>query len=334
MGLKYDGGDRAMTAQALWTVAQNTFALRPVALSDGEPGNVTLKALYSGVSRGTEGLVARGGVPESEWHRMRCPFQEGDFPFPVKYGYAFVGEIIDGPSERLGQRCFALHPHQSHAVLPGAAAVPLPNALPARRAVLAANMETAANIVWDSGAGPGDRVLIVGAGVVGLLTAHIIAGMPGADVTIVDVNPARKSLADTLGVQFSLPDAAPRDMDITINTSASAAGLRLALEAAGRSARVVEASWHGSNDVALPLGGAFHSKRLSIVSSQVGDIPADRKARWDYTRRLSMALRLLAQAPQLEALLTHEIPFADAPARLPILLAPGAEALCPVLTYP
>lgn len=323
-----------MTAQALWTVSQNAFALRDVELPDREPESVTLKALYSGISRGTEGLVARGAVPASERDRMRCPHQDGDFPFPVKYGYAFVGEIVEGPVARLGQRCFALHPHQSHAVLPGTAALPLPDGLPSRRAVLAANMETAINIVWDSGAGPGDRVLVIGAGVVGLLTAYIVAGMPGTDVTIVDVTPAREGVAAALGVPFAVPDAAPGDMDIAINTSASAAGLRLGLEAAGRSACVVEASWHGSNDVALPLGGAFHSKRLSIVSSQVGDLPAGRKARWDYARRLSLALRLLTQAPQLDALLTHEIPFAEAPAHLPTLLAPGADALCPVLIYP
>lgn len=323
-----------MTARALWTVGEGRFALRAAALPARGAGFVTLRARFSGVSRGTEGLVARGGVPESEHARMRCPNQEGDFPFPVKYGYALVGEVTDGPPDRLGQTCFALHPHQSAAVLPAAAALPLPDGLPPRRAVLGANMETAVNIAWDSGAGPGDRVLVVGAGVVGLLTAHVIGAMPGTEVTVVDLNPARAGVAGALGLAFAAPEAAPGEVDIAVNTSASGAGLRCALAAAGHGARVVEASWHGTGEVALPLGGAFHARRLSIMSSQVGDLPADRKVRWDFARRLALALRLLRGSPALDALLSHDITFDDAPARLPALLEPGADALCPVITYP
>ena len=319
--------------RALWTIDAGRFALRDTPLPPENGDMVTLTARYSGVSRGTEALVARGGVPESEHARMRCPFQEGDFPFPVKYGYAFVGDVAEGPPDRLGQVCFALHPHQTHARLPAAAALPLPHGLPPRRAVLAANMETAVNVTWDSGAGPGDRVLVVGAGVVGVLVAHVIAGIPGTQVTLCDLNPGRAALAAAMGAAFATPDAVPNGQDIVINTSASAAGLRLALDAAGQEALVVEASWHGAGDVALPLGGPFHARRLTLRSSQVGDLPSHRKPRWDYTRRLTLALRLLRDAPALDALLTHDIPFDDAPARLPALLAPGADALCPVITY-
>lgn len=323
-----------MTAQALWTIAANEFALRPVEVAPAGPDTVTLRAAYSGVSRGTEGLVARGAVPQSEWSRMRCPHQEGSFPFPVKYGYALVGEIVDGPDHRLGELCFALHPHQSLSTLPESAALALPKGLPPRRAVLGANMETAVNIAWDSQAGPGDRVLLVGAGVVGLLTGFVLAGIPGTEVTLVDLDPARAGVARALGLTCVLPDATPHDQDVTINASASGAGLRLALQAAASEARVVEASWHGGADVTLPLGGAFHARRLQIVSSQVGALPASRKARWSYARRLSLALRLLRNAPQLDALLTHDVPFAEAPQRLADLLKPGADVLCPVITYP
>lgn len=323
-----------MTPRALWTIAANSYALRDTDLPPDGGDMVTLRALYSGVSRGTEALVARGGVPESEHDRMRCPNQDGEFPFPVKYGYALVGEVTDGPADRLGQTCFALHPHQTHTRLPAAAALPLPDGLPARRAVLAANMETAVNVTWDSGAGPGDRVLVVGAGVVGLLVAHVIARIPGTQVTLCDLNPARAPLAEAMGAAFAAPDGAPGGQDIVINTSASAAGLRMALDAAGQEGTVVEASWHGTGDVALPLGGPFHARRLTLRSSQVGDLPAHRKPRWDYARRLSLALRLLRDAPALDALLTHDIPFDDAPDLLPALLAPGTDALCPVITYP
>lgn len=323
-----------MTPRALWTIAENCFALRDTPLPADTHGKVTLAARYSGVSRGTEALVARGGVPVSEHARMRCPFQEGDFPFPVKYGYALVGAVTDGPADRLGQMCFALHPHQTLARVPETAAMPLPDGLPPRRAVLAANMETAVNVTWDSGAGPGDRVLVVGAGVVGLLVAHVTAAIPGTQVTLCDINPDRATLADAMGAAFVAPADAPGGQDIVINTSASAAGLRLALDAAGQEATVVEASWHGSSDVSLPLGGPFHARRLTLRSSQVGDLPPTRKPRWDYARRMTLALRLLRDAPAVDALLPHDIPFDMAPDLLPALLAPGADALCPVITYP
>ena len=296
-------------------------------------GVMRLRALFSGISRGTERLILNGAVPESEHTRMRCPFQEGDFPFPVKYGYCFVGQVVDGPVERLGQTCFALYPHQNVADIPEDWAIPLPDGLPPRRAVLAANMETALTAVWDSQAGPGDRVLVVGAGVLGLLIAALIAAIPGTAVTISDLNPARAPIAQALGIHYAAPDAVPENADVTINASASAGGLRLALAKAGHEARVVEASWHGANAVSLPLGEAFHAKRLSLVSSHVGHIPTARAGRWSHRRRMETALRLLAQMPALDALITHEVAFEDAPDQLPRLIDQAADALCIVLRY-
>lgn len=302
---------------------------------DSVTGDVMrLKALYSGISRGTERLVLNGAVPESEHTRMRCPFQEGDFPFPVKYGYCFVGQVADGPPERLGQTCFALYPHQDLAEIPADAAIPLPEGLPPRRAVLAANMETALTAVWDSGAAPGDKVLVVGAGVLGLLMASLIAAMPGTAVTITDLNPERAAIARALGVRFAASAAeAPDGQDITINASASGGGLRLAMEKAGHEARVVEASWHGANEVSLPLGEGFHSRRLQLISSHVGHIPTARAGRWSHRRRMETALRLLAEMPALDALITHEVPFEDAPDHLPALINDSPDALCIVLHY-
>ncbi len=296
-------------------------------------GVMRLRALFSGISRGTERLVLNGSVPESEHTRMRCPFQEGDFPFPVKYGYCFVGEVVEGPQERVGETCFALHPHQNMAEIPVDAAVPLPDDLPARRAVLAANMETALTAVWDSGAAPGDRVLVVGAGVLGLLIAALAAAVPGTEVTISDLNPARAAIANRLGIHFATRTEIADNFDIAINASASAGGLRLAMEKAGHEARVVEASWHGANDVTLPLGGAFHSRRLQLISSHVGHIPTAKAGRWSHRRRMETALRLLAAMPELDALITHELAFEDAPDRLPALINDSADALCIVLRY-
>jgi threonine dehydrogenase-like Zn-dependent dehydrogenase len=316
------------TARALWLTGPGAAELRPTALGVGD---VVVRTRFSGISRGTEALVAAGRVPPAEHASMRCPLQEGDFPFPVKYGYAAVGEVIAGPDDLLGRTVFALHPHQERFAIPAAMAVPLPAELPPERAVLAANMETALTVVWDAGVGPGDRVAVVGAGVVGALAAHIAAGIPGAEVTLLDVNPARAPLAEGLGCRFAAPDEAPDECDVVIHASASAAGLATAIACAGREARVVEASWHGAGEVAVPLGGAFHSRRLALVSSQVGRVPPARAPRWSNRRRLETALGLLA-APALEALVSGETDFADLPGAYGGILADPAT-LCHRVRY-
>jgi threonine dehydrogenase-like Zn-dependent dehydrogenase len=314
-----------MTASALWCIAPDQAEIRPGAIGEG----VLVDALFSSISRGTERLVAAGRVPVSEHARMRGPGMEGDFPFPVKYGYCSVGRVAEGALQ--GRAVFALFPHQSQYRLPESALTPLPDALPPERAVLAANMETALTILWDSGAGAGDRIAVIGAGVVGALVATLAARLPGADVTLVDINPDRADLADALGIDFALPDAAPTDCDVVIHTSASEAGLALALSLAGQEATVVEASWHGNSTVSVPLGGPFHSRRLRLVSSQVGNIPAARLPRWTYGRRLAKALDLLCD-PRLDVLISGETDFADLPAAYPgILAAPGT--LCHRIRY-
>ncbi len=295
------------------------------------PGDVVVETRFSGISRGTEALVLRGGVPEAERARMRAPLQAGEFPFPVKYGYAAVGRVVAGPVAMIGREVFVLHPHQDRFSAPAAMAVPLPEGVPAGRAVLGANMETALNIVWDAGAGPGDRIAVVGAGVVGALAGWLCARLPGAEVTLVDVNPARAGLAAALGCRFAVPEAAPEECDVVIHASASGAGLATALGAAGLEATVVEASWYGDRPVTVGLGGAFHSRRLRLVSSQVGLVPAGRRARWSNRRRMEMALGLLAD-PALDALISGETRFSDLPARYAAILGAG-ETLCHRVVY-
>ncbi|MEM8552863.1 MAG: zinc-binding alcohol dehydrogenase [Pseudomonadota bacterium] len=293
-------------------------------------GAVLVDAAFSAISRGTERLVLEGRVPRSEWERMRCPHQGGTFPFPVKYGYALVGTAQNGP--HAGQRVFCLHPHQTRAAVSPDDVIPLPDAVPTQRAALAANMETALTIVWDCGAAPGDHVLVVGAGVVGLLTARLLARHPGVIVTVCDVDDGKRGAAEALGAKFSQPDDAPHNQDAVIHTSAVPAGLTTALQAAAPGARVVEASWYGDRAVSVPLGEDFHVKRLTLRSSQVGTIPPERSARWSHRRRLSTALKLL-EDPALDCLLTHTIPFDEAPQRLPGLMnEPGPLAI--LLAYP
>lgn len=314
-----------MTAQALWCISPDQAEIRPASMGEG----VAVQALYSGISRGTERLVSKGRVPVSENERMRGPSMEGTFPFPVKYGYCSVGRVMEGPLE--GRCTFALFPHQNLYRLPQASLTLLPEALPPGRAILAANMETALNILWDSGAGAGDRIAVIGAGVVGALVAKLAAGMPGADVVLVDINPDRAKLARALGLPFAVPQDAPQDFDVVVHTSASEAGLELALSIAGFGATVVEASWHGSKPVAVPLGGPFHSRRLKLISSQVGHLPADRLPRWSYTRRMAKALDLLCD-PVLDVLISGETDFAYLPKVYADILA-APETLCHRIRY-
>ena len=327
-----NGPGAARPAQALWYVGRGRAELRPVVLASPGPDEALVRTLWTGLSRGTERLVFEGRVSLWESERMRAPLQEGDFPFPVKYGYCAVGTVEEGPDSLVGRTVFCLHPHQERFVAPVGLLRPLPDPVPARRGVLAANMETALNALWDSGAGPGDRILVVGAGVVGCLTASLAARLPGAEVTLVDVDLSRKEIAARLGCGFAKPLDAPGEADVVFHASATAAGLACALACAGPEARVVEMSWYGDQMVPAPLGLDFHSRRLTLVSSQVGQISPSRRPRWDYERRMSKALALLADE-RLDALITEEVAFADLPGALPRLLAPGAPGLTTAIRY-
>ncbi|MET0341943.1 MAG: zinc-binding alcohol dehydrogenase [Polyangiales bacterium] len=318
--------------RALWFTGPRRAELREARLAEPRDGEVLVAALYSGISRGSERLVHEGRVPASEHARMRAPFQEGAFPFPVKYGYASVGRVMAGPGLLLGRDVFCLHPHQSAYVVPADAVLPVPTTVPSARAVLAANMETALNALWDAELRAGDRVAVVGAGVVGCLVAYLAARHPGTEVTLVDVDARKQAVAARLGVDFRLPTAAPRERDVVLHASGAPAGLATALALAGLEARVIELSWYGDQPVSAPLGEGFHALRLTLRSSQVGRLPAAQAARWTHRRRLALALDLLAD-PALDALITDEHAFEDAPAWLASLFAPERATLCARLVY-
>lgn len=324
------------TARAFWVQSPGVGEVRAVPLPPPGPGEVRVRALWSGISRGTESLVFRGEVPPSLRETMRCPFQEGEFPGPVKYGYMSVGvvEAGEGAGAALaGRTVFVLHPHQDRYVVPVRAVVPLPEGLPPERAILAANMETAVNGVWDARPSVGDRVLVVGAGVVGLLSAWLLSRVPGVALTLVDPNPARRGPAEALGLR--LRDAVPEGLgaDLVLHASGNPAGLAEALGAAAPEATVVELSWFGDQPVPLPLGEGFHPRRLTLKSSQVGAIPPHQRPRWDHGRRMALALDLLRD-PALDALVTGESPFADLPAVMERLARDGGDTLCHRIRYP
>ncbi|WP_165585394.1 zinc-binding alcohol dehydrogenase [Roseococcus sp. SYP-B2431] len=322
-------------ATALWHVAPGRCELREERLRIPREDDLQIRAIASGVSRGTERLVHRGRVPESQHAAMRCPMQEGELSFPVKYGYAAVGLVEEGPAEWIGRRVFVLHPHQTRFVAPIAMCARIPDAIPDRRAVLAANMETALNVVWDAAPRLGERAMVIGAGVVGLLCAWLLARIPGLRVCVVDRDPARAKLAASLGGEFFAPEAAPAEQELIVHASASEAGLRLALDRAGFEARLLEASWFGDAEPALPLGAAFHQKRLQLISTQVGSVSPAMRGRRAYADRMALALSFLDD-PRLDALVGPAVPFAELPSSMSALLDPPAGApqpLCPIILY-
>jgi threonine dehydrogenase-like Zn-dependent dehydrogenase len=318
--------------KALWYIGPGMAELRDEPITAG-PDDVRVRAHFGAISRGTEALVFAGRVPKSEYARMRGPHMGGEFPHPVKYGYAVVGQVEAGPAELAGRMVFALHPHQDEFALARDAVALLPDGVPPWRAVLAANMETALNAVWDGAPGPADRIAVIGAGVVGALVAYLCGRLAGSEVTLIDIDPARAPLARALGVKFAPPDAAPKDCDLVFHASGAPQGLVTALELAGDEAKVIELSWYGEGEVPLALGGAFHSRRLSIIASQVSKIAPSHRPRWTHARRMAAALGLLSDV-RLEVLLAPPVRFADLPARLPRILSPGSGVLCQRINYP
>jgi hypothetical protein len=321
-----------LTAEALWYVGPGRAEIRQERLLPLAEGMVRVCALYGSISRGTEALIAAGKVPSGEYQRMRAPFMGGSFPFPVKYGYSTVGRIEAGPDRLIDHTVFALHPHQTVFDVPADAAVPVPPGVPASRAVLAANMETALNATWDADPVPSGPIAVVGGGVVGALVGFLLARAPGAQVTLIDINPAREKLARALGLGFAHSGGAPVDCRLVVHTSGDPRGLATALDIAGDEATILEMSWYGAGDVPVPLGGAFHSRRLKIVSSQVGRVAPSRRATTSHRQRLEQAIDLLTDA-RLEALLMPAVPFHELPERLPDILTPQSGVLCQLIAY-
>ncbi|MGY0064937.1 zinc-dependent alcohol dehydrogenase [Streptomyces sp. LZ34] len=319
-------------ARAFWLRSPGHGELRDVPLPEPGPDNVVVRALFSGVSRGTETLVFRGGVPESQYAAMRAPFQEGEFPGPVKYGYLNVGVVEEGPAALLGRTVFSLYPHQTRYVVPASAVTPVPESVPAARAVLAGTVETAVNALWDAAPLIGDRIAVIGAGMVGASVAAVLARYPAVRVQLVDAQPARAGIAAALGVDFALPEEAAGDCDLVVHASATEAGLARALELLAPEGTVLELSWYGDRRVSLPLGEAFHSRRLVVRSSQVGTVSPARGSRRTFADRLALALELLAD-PALDALVTGECAFEELPEVLPRLASGELPGLCHRVRY-
>ena len=320
------------TARQFWIQTPGQGQIVTTTLPAKQDDQVLVRTLYSCISRGTETLVFRGEVPPSQHEAMRAPFQEGEFPGPVKYGYANVGEVVAGPDSLVGVTVFCLYPHQDHYCVQATDVTPLPDGLPPSRAVLAANMETAVNAVWDSRPTVGDEIVVIGAGVVGLLSAWLCQQLPGTRVTVVDINPAKEAVAEALGLTFVAGLPSHTQADLVLHASGQPEGLASALTVAGHEATVVDLSWYGDRPVTLPLGEDFHSRRLTLRSSQVGHLHPERIPRWTRARRMSLALHLLLD-PKVDALITGESPFEKLPDLLAKLSRDPRNTLCHRITY-
>jgi threonine dehydrogenase-like Zn-dependent dehydrogenase len=319
-------------AHAFWVREPGFGEIRPVTLPEPGPDDVLVRTLRSGVSRGTETLVFKGGVPPDQYGAMRAPFQEGDFPGPVKYGYLSVGAVEQGPPELLGRTVFCLYPHQTAYVVPAAAVTVVPEDVPPARAVLAGTVETAVNALWDARPLLGDRVTVVGAGMVGCCVARLLSRFPAAQVTLVDVDASRADVASALGVDFALPEDAGGGRDLVVHASATSAGLQRSLELLAPEGTVIDLSWYGDAEVSLSLGGAFHSGRLRIRASQVGTLSPQRGGARTPAERLALALELLRD-PAFDALVTGESRFGEVPDVMARLAAGSLPALCHTITY-
>lgn len=319
-------------ADAFWVVRPGVGGLRTGPLRDPGPDEVLVRTLHTGISRGTESLVFRGAVPHREYDRMRAPFQEGHFPGPVKYGYLNVGLVEEGPEQLRGRTVFCLYPHQNRYVVPAAAVTPVPAGVPASRAVLAGTVETVLNLAWEARPWIGMRIAVVGAGMVGACVARVFGGLPGVEVTLVDVDPSRAEVAAALGVGFAVPADAPAGRDLVVHASATGAGLQLSLDLLAAEGTVWELSWYGDREVRLALGGSFHSQRQTIRASQVGQVAAPVRSRRTPAERLALALELLLD-PAYDAIITSRSPFAELPEVMAEIARGHAPGLCHVVDY-
>ncbi|MEM9671559.1 MAG: zinc-binding alcohol dehydrogenase [Bacteroidota bacterium] len=296
---------------ALWHLSERESSIRSQSLPPLKTDECLIESLFSLVSSGTETLVANGQVPAELQDSMQVPYMEGSFGFPLKYGYSLVGKVIEGSENLVDRYVHLLHPHQQHCVVKETDVTVIPEGIPPQRAVLASNLETALNAVWDSHLSAGDRVLVVGMGLIGSLVALLASQFPATQIRVAETDPTRQSLAREQG--FSLYDPSDTPFDVAFHSSGSSTGLQTAIDAVGYEGQVIELSWYGTRSAEVKLGGSFHQQRKQIISSQVSQLPAHRQARWDYRRRKQTVLDLL-QDDGWDDFLTATVDFTDVPA--------------------
>lgn len=328
------------TVGSVWFPARGEVELRDEEVGSVGPHDVRVRAIASAISHGTELLVLRGQVPEGL--ELDLPTLRGSFGFPIKYGYASAGRVVEVGAEvhslAPGDAVFVHHPHQAEYVVPSSMPIRLPAGLDPMLGVFVANLETATNIVLDAAPRLGERVIVFGQGVVGLLITQLLRRTGISQLTVVEPVARRRELALRVGADAALVPiegeaVTGADFDIAIEASGNGAALDAALASVVFAGSVVVCSWYGTKPVPLTLGGAFHRRRLRIVSSQVGTIDPALQPRWSRERRLEVALGLLREL-ELESLITHRVPIERAADAYALLDQRPDEAIQVVFTYP
>jgi 2-desacetyl-2-hydroxyethyl bacteriochlorophyllide A dehydrogenase len=323
-------------AVSVWLPRAREVELRRESVANVQPSDVRIAAIASAISHGTEMLVFRGLVPEGL--ELDLPTLRGSFTFPIKYGYASVGRVVEAGADvgclAVGDAVFVHHPHQSTYVVPATMPIRLPDGLDPLLGVFLANVETAVNVVVDAAPRLGERVAVFGQGVVGLLITQLLRRTGVSQIVVVEPVAQRRDLALALGADVALESGGSiSDVDLAIEVSGNAAALDAALNSVAFGGTVVVASWYGTKTVPLMLGGAFHRRRLRIVSSQVSTIDAALQPRWTHQRRLALASQLLSEL-ELTSLITHRFPIDRAAEAFALVDQHGDQTIQVVLTYP
>lgn len=317
---------------ALWHLSETHSEIRQIPSVLFLEGYCEIKALYSLISTGTERLVASGKVPEELHASMQVPYMEGSFSLPVKYGYSLVGEVVDGPENLKRKIVHLLHPHQDYCVVLAEDVFVIPREIPSQRAILASNLETALNALWDSGVSAGDKVMVAGFGIIGSLVVRLLTLMPAVQVMVIDTDPNRKKLAETMGFSTAHAEELDADFDLAFHCSGHETGLQTCIDKAGPEGKVIEMSWYGNKPVTLNLGGTFHSQRKSIISSQVSSLPASKQARWNFYRRKQVVFELLKN-PAFDQHIAATIAFQELPALFEKIRKGQTDALSYGVSY-
>ncbi|WNJ16800.1 zinc-binding alcohol dehydrogenase [Pontibacter sp. G13] len=302
----------SLIAQALWHLDAQSSELAEVPLEISPTLPCTVETQASLISSGTERLVSSGLVPASIQPDMRVPYMRGNFEFPMTYGYSLVGKVSNHDHPLSGQMVHLLHPHQTICQVASGDAFPVPEGIPARRATLASNLETAVNAIWDSGMSTGDKILVVGFGIIGSLVARLASLFPGTEVYVAETQRKRRMMAEQMGFFLLGDHDSEVEFDCAFHCTGASGGLQTAIDQVGYEGVIVELSWYGTRGIEVNLGGDFHSKRKKIISSQVSNLPADRQGRWGFRRRKETVFELLKD-PVFDAHITREIPFEELP---------------------
>jgi 2-desacetyl-2-hydroxyethyl bacteriochlorophyllide A dehydrogenase len=339
-------------ACAVFHLARHSVAAQEIELPELKPGELLVKALCSAISPGTESLIFRGGMPEGWAMDETLASLSGEFRYPFKFGYALVGEVVETGSgedqEWLGRRVFAFHPHQDYVVIDQRECRRLPDGMPVERALFLANLETALSLVQDAAPLAGERAMVFGQGVVGLLTTALLSQFPLSELITADPVPLRRERSREVGSALAIDPSKGRELavleeclfhggnnglDLAVEVSGQVEALNQAIALIGFDGRIVIGSWYGRNAGAVDLGGHFHRRRIRLSASQVSTLSPQLAGRWTKDRRLRLAFDWLDRL-QPERLITHRFPLADCQQAFELAGDKLAGALQVVFEYP